>query len=155
MNGSKTMGVLLLGGLLLGVLLHCERARQRQDEPPASRVMAGWDIPRLVRHLQDSGLDLHAVSTGATTVSPRSAYLTSTERAPEEIRQLRMVVECTPEWRGVVYCERIVIPDNRAADRATWGACSIECGPFLFFGDPELLWQIEAALASVSTSEAR
>jgi hypothetical protein len=50
-------------------------------------------------------------------------------------------------WSGVVYCEWGHRNEAREDGLACWGECGLRAGPFLFFGDPEMLAEIRAALA--------
>jgi hypothetical protein len=47
-------------------------------------------------------------------------------------------------WRGTIYCERSA---RAQQELPQWEGCSLHAGPFIFFGDPELLAQIPEALA--------
>jgi hypothetical protein len=47
------------------------------------------------------------------------------------------------QWRGIVFCQRdgkqgIILGDLIRF----WGKCGMRIGPFVFFGDPELLQRI-------------
>jgi hypothetical protein len=64
-------------------------------------------------------------------------------------------------WAGVVYCERVRYPADRERvveyeyrDEVvqSWADCGLRAGPFLFFGDPELLARIRTALGAANVS---
>ena len=71
---------------------------------------------------------------------------------PQSREQLRGLVRHpdrvkTGHWRGIVFCERAGelsrIPDDFMHD---WGECSMCIGPFVLFGDPDLLQRIRAVI---------
>jgi hypothetical protein len=141
-------GVLLIGLVGGGLLVEWERrGRHKKPEGPD---MAGWDITRLMRHLNGRGLELRRLSTNPAGTSINNAYLTTTAMTGEETQRLWKMAERIDDWHGVVYCEKISDPECRAEQRAFWADCYFERGPFRFFGDPKLLDRIHAALTDES-----
>lgn len=53
-------------------------------------------------------------------------------------------------WQGIVFCEQVgkgaAIPEEFIRDN--WGEYALRVGPFLLFGDPDLLQRIHEALGS-------
>ena len=137
-------GVLLIG--LLGGALLVEWERRGRQKKPEGPDMTGWDIARLVRHLNGRGLELRRLSTSRAGMSANNAFLTTTAVSGEQTQRLWKVAERLDDWRGVVYCEKITDPEGRAEQRGLWADCYFERGPFRFFGDPRLLGRIQAAL---------
>jgi hypothetical protein len=117
---------------------------------PAALPPDDWDIPRLVAHLKEKGLDLRAVPTTRDGELEYNAYLTTTNARWLDLNGLMKDPQLIGRWRGTVYCER---RHNRSAVvtlHQLWGDCYFLAGPFLFFGDRQLLEQIRAALTSPS-----
>ena len=56
----------------------------------------------------------------------------------------------TGHWQGIVFCERVgegaMIPDEFIRDN--WGEYALRIGPFLLFGDPDLLQRIRETFRS-------
>jgi hypothetical protein len=50
------------------------------------------------------------------------------------------------QWQGIVFCERMgeswVIDVEDEFIRNNWGECAMRIGPFVLFGDPDLLQRI-------------
>jgi hypothetical protein len=123
--------------------------------PPVSVAMEKGDIQSLVSHLDSRGLSLRLVHTDRNGKAPLyNAFLTSTPRTWEELNRLFKFPEHAhhhSNWRGVVYCERLSRGFTR--DLAAWEDCGMQIGPFLFFGDPELLDRIHRNLLSQEGTE--
>jgi hypothetical protein len=67
-------------------------------------------------------------------------------RALPQPDRLLKLPEHVAVWKGVVYCERNVDDLNRESRLRLWGGRCLCAGPFLFFGDPELLEEIRSAI---------
>jgi hypothetical protein len=54
----------------------------------------------------------------------------------------------TGHWRGIVFCERVGETSGMTDDfiHDNWGECGMRIGPFLLFGDPDLLQRIGAVI---------
>jgi hypothetical protein len=50
-------------------------------------------------------------------------------------------------WLGIVYCEKTAEPWQRQEQIGEWGNCCLRIGSFVFFGDRDMLAEIEASLA--------
>jgi hypothetical protein len=137
-----------LAALLAGALLAIT-VRQRLDSyaTPAG-PLDDWDIPRLVDHLNGKGLGLRLVSTRKDGLLDGDAFLTTTDRDWLDLNELPKVPQLIHRWPGTLYCQRKT-GENDWSDRvAYWGDCCLEAGPFLLFGDRELLARVRAALSA-------
>jgi hypothetical protein len=149
MYSSKTIAWVILSAIVLGGLVVAEGAGRdwAGKQPPTE--MDGWDLARLEQHLNSRGLQLQFVSTMASTVSTRNAYLSPTPRTFKQTQSLHRVAECIDEWRGVVYCERTDNLRDWSTERNLSAGCSFTRGPFWFFGDPKLLERIRTVLDEI------
>src|SRR5262249_40297666 len=103
--------------------------------------------PQLVAHLNGEGLPLRLVSNRKDGVVAHTAYLTITGRTWEDLIGLRVYPEEIRHWRCTLYCERGTGSEDNWSDLSQlWGDCCLVVGPFLFFGDRELLGRVRAAL---------
>jgi hypothetical protein len=109
------------------------------------RRLNNWDVPELVEHLDRAGLKLRHCSPRRDGFITRFAYLTSTDKSWDDLSCLRRNDSRSfQEWRGTVFCERMnrdweLVFDLR--DEHYMAA-----GPFVFYGDVELLGRIRAIL---------
>jgi hypothetical protein len=106
--------------------------------------MDGWDIEDLVAHLHRNGLEFRAVPTAEEGPLNLGAYLTTTEKPWERLNCLHASPEFIADWEGTVYCT--LTSKGGITPLGPWGDYGLRVGPFLFFGDPELLARIRAAL---------
>jgi hypothetical protein len=64
----------------------------------------------------------------------------------EQIWGLIRAAERGHQWHGVVYCERMgpswVVEAEDEFIRNNWGCYGMRVGPFVLFGDPDLLQRI-------------
>jgi hypothetical protein len=140
---ASWFGVLVL---VAGVLLIIW-ADQRKTRPASPIVpLDDWDIPQRVAFLNDEGMALRLVDTGNAPVGS-NAYLTTTNKGWDELNALVKHPDGIEQWQGILYCE------NAQGLQATWpgliqqwGDCCLVVGPFLFFGDRQLLGRVRAAL---------
>lgn len=109
-----------------------------------------WDIPRLAAYLNEHGLHLRVVPTAAHAPPDPTAYLTTTDKGWEEFNRLFKGPLQMDKWRGTLYCERGHGGDNWADLARQWGDYCLVAGPFIFFGDLELLGRVRAALTALS-----
>ncbi len=105
----------------------------------------GWGLPELLRHLEARGLGLHALPTFQGGSLDRSAYLTVPGKSLEEVKYLVMDPGRIHRWTGVVFCEDCPRLDARNLE-VLGTDCSLRVGPFIFFGDRDLLARIRGAL---------
>ncbi len=115
---------------------------RRPDPAPVERL----DGFALAERLRSSGLDLRVVCRHGERSPCRNAYLTATDATWRELERRCKSGEDIDAWAGTVFVE--LVGREGYEDRvAIWGDCCLVSGPFLFFGDPELLGQLDAALA--------
>jgi hypothetical protein len=75
-------------------------------------------------------------------------YLCEQPRPRERLQLLRRFPEQSDRWRGVVFCERDrhLGGEIGESEWQRWGAYGMRIGPFVFFGDPDLLGRIRRAI---------
>jgi hypothetical protein len=140
-GGRWPLVLVLVAALLGGLALFTWSARKPTlVSVPFSEAE---DIPALVARLEAHGIRLRLVPTNRTgPVTFENAFLTNTPQTWEELNSLAKIPEHVERWRGTLYCERL--PNSR--DTSYWGHCGMQVGPFLLFGDPDLLDQVRLAL---------
>jgi hypothetical protein len=144
--GWASVLVLLAGGLLAAWI------SQRESSLATPAVaLDDWDIPQLVAYLNGQGLELRVVATQRDGVIHQTVYLTTTDkewtyfnRLPNDRNQIDL-------WRGTLYCVRGPIGPLWSTLLSEWGECSLVIGPFLLYGDCELLGRVRAALTKRGT----
>src|SRR5690242_13738981 len=124
----------LAGITLLAASVHERRADRRRAE----RRLRGWDIPQLADHLQRSGVDVRLVPVSKDGPPLHSVYLTTTAKEWDDLNHLMKEPQRMAEWRDTLYCERVGDSDAASLLRQ-WGNHGRQIGPFLFYGDAELL----------------
>jgi hypothetical protein len=70
-------------------------------------------------------------------------YLCTRSRTRDQLMGLPRAREHAHRWQGVAHCEmvgKMVAVDEY--DIQSWGEYGMQIGPFLFFGDPDLLQRI-------------
>jgi hypothetical protein len=108
--------------------------------------MKGWDIPRLAGYLNEKGLNLRLRPTQESGPIATSAYLLTDERPWLELNRLVKTPEFMEPWRGTLYCEWGGEGRRWNNLASQWGDCHLIAGPFIFFGDRELLARVRAVL---------
>jgi hypothetical protein len=114
--------------------------------------MDAWDVRDLVAYLEGRGLRLHLTPTRAGGDASANAYLTTEAKPAAELYGLITDRHTMHHWAGVVYCERCRRYEAREVCLELWGDCGLRAGPFVFFGDPELLARIRTALEDAISS---
>jgi hypothetical protein len=128
--------------VLLGVASLLVVSRVQRVHREVHRLDA-WDVPQLVDHLRQQGLELRVVATQDSGPPRHNGYLTTTDRKWQELNLMLKVPEQAEQWRGALYVERCHNTDIRVQ---CWGDCCLVAGPFVFFGDRELLARVRDAL---------
>jgi hypothetical protein len=108
--------------------------------------MDDWDLPQLAAYLNEKGLDLRLRSTQKSGEPRISAYLLTTDRPWIELNHLVKTPNQMEPWRGTLYCEWGGSQRKWASLMSQWGDCCFVAGPFIFFGDPDLLTRVRAIL---------
>jgi hypothetical protein len=130
--------------------------RGAHSGPQHSAVcMDDWDVRDLAGYLEGQGLRLHLYPTCAGGNASANAFLTTAERPGAELYGLVKDTRAMDRWAGVVYCERLRLPENREEILQSWGDCGLRADPFVFFGDPDLLARIRIALGDALSSSTR
>jgi hypothetical protein len=96
--------------------------------------------------LNRAGLHVQLQSTSKDGVIDCTAFLTTTAKDWDDLNRLQKDPSRLREWGGTVYCERVG-GDDRAYLVHLWEDHCFVAGPFLFYGDAELLQRIDAILA--------
>jgi hypothetical protein len=145
-NIRTNLLICVLAALLVGALLHegAQPGSPGRDGRPEG--LRSWDLRCLVAYLQAEGIDVQAVPADKDGRSSTNVFLTTTERPWEELNRLPKAADCLSYWRGTVYCEKIDHPAVRRHRIQVWEGCCLAAGPFVFFGDPELLQRLRVAL---------
>jgi hypothetical protein len=151
---SSRVGWPLLPAVLAAALL-AGWIRSRAVDPAASAVPPDdWDIPQLVAFLNDAGLGLRIVSTQKDGVIGQAVFLTATNKEWDDLNHLPKHQKQIHQWRGTLYCEwgraGFLMGDAWSALTRQWGDCCLVAGPFLFYGDRDLLDRVRAALAELA-----
>lgn len=138
-----------LAAVLVAGALFVHRVGQRTGGTATGAApLDDWDVPRLVAHLNGKGLGLRVVSTlkdgGGTH---RMAFLTTTDQGWEQLSRLSRGGAQTDRWRGTLYCERGPAGGDWDDLKRQWADCCLVVGPFLLYGDCELLGSVRAALS--------
>jgi hypothetical protein len=117
--------------------------------------MGGWQVEDLVSHLRRKGLEFRAMPTAEHCPLNRGAYLTTTDQPWERLNGLLKNPDAIDEWEGTVFCVRATqAPEDEDPRLEMWGDCGLRLGPFLFFGDRQLLARIRDALADLGVEAA-
>jgi hypothetical protein len=135
----------LLPALLAG-LLALGLGQRRGGSGPPGVPLEDWDIPRLLAHLNGEGLRLRVVATQHNGATQHTAFLTTTDKAWAELNRLTRDEKRIDEWRGTLHCERGPGRDDWASLTGQWGERCLVVGPFLLYGDRQLLARVRAAL---------
>jgi hypothetical protein len=147
MPGASKLSWLMYGLLLAFVavtLLVVGVGRRKGGRATPAVPLDDWDIPQLVAYLNGEGLALRLVPTQKNGAISQAAFLTTTDKEWDELSRLAKKQEWIGRWRGTLYCKRNMGGEELAYQ---WGDYHLVVGPFLFFGDPELLARVQAALA--------
>jgi hypothetical protein len=83
-----------------------------------------------------------------TDLGPEAGfYLCERPRPREQLQWLRRAAEQGERWRGVVFCEMAVhLGEIEENEWQRWGDYGMRAGPFVLFGDPDLLGRIRRAI---------
>jgi hypothetical protein len=135
-------GSLLLSGIPVLIILSTGKERIAR---PVVRLDE-WSVPQLVEYLEGRLPGLRAVPTDRKGLTWRNVYLTRTDRGWDRLNHLPWDRGRIDRWRGTVYCELVSDPEERVIVAGMWGDCGMAAGPFVLFGDPELLAEIREAL---------
>jgi hypothetical protein len=140
---------LVLAALLVTALL-AVTIGQRKGVPTRAVVPPDdWDIPTLVTYLNGQGLGLHMVSTQKDGVIRQTAFLTTTDKGWSDFNRLANDHNQIAPWQGTLYCEQGPGGNLWSDLIREWRDSSLVVGPFLLYGDHELLDRVRAALTAL------
>jgi hypothetical protein len=111
----------------------------------ASRPIHDWDIPELAVHLNGKGVEVQLWTVPKNGPLNHKAYLTSTVKQWRDLNALTKHPHRIQEWRDILYCERMGESASQVLEQ--WGDHCLIVGPFLLYGDAELLQRVRIALA--------
>jgi hypothetical protein len=131
-------GVVALTTFTLAGLVLSERRRPLLTPPEEN----GVDLARRLA----PRLGLGVVGTSQNSTSRHNAYLTATGLTWQELNRLPRSAEHVGRWRGTLYCERSNNHNARQEEVDSGSGCWLRAGPFVFFGDRELLACIQETL---------
>jgi hypothetical protein len=115
--------------------------------PPCScAAMDDWKLEDLPWQLRRNGMELRAVSAPPNNPLWVGAYLTTTNKSREQLLLLPALRERIADWNGTVYYRKSISGDAGDAPDPNAGDCSMRVGPFLLFGDRELMARIRDTL---------
>jgi hypothetical protein len=139
LNLHKTLPLVVV--LVVASLVVANRVRRVSQA--ADTRLDDWEVPELVEHLRKEGLELRVVPTHKGGPTRYNAYLTTTDKEWQELNLMVKVPEVVGQWRGTLYVERSHSGGTRVE---FWGDCCLVAGPFVFFGDRDLLARVRVAL---------
>lgn len=124
------------------------------DPMPSARSLDDWDLSELVEQLNLMGLKFRLRSTQQNGTLGQTAFLTVTDKDWHSLNSLQKDKRRIHDWRGVLFCERV---GESSATHLTdqWGEQCLAVGPFLFYGDTELLHRVRTALTPFAPLEVR
>jgi hypothetical protein len=144
---------LICTAVLAMTVLAISVGQRRANRTATLPSLKDWDIPTLANHLNRAGLNVQLLSPSKDGSIALSAFLTTTHKDWEELN--RLGINPGPsrikEWRGIVYCERA---GQGEPGSPHWENHSLVVGPFLFYGDAELLERIAVLLVPSAPSAA-
>jgi hypothetical protein len=119
----------------------------------SSRSINDWGIVELADQLNRIGVKVQLRSTQQNGTIGQRAFLTSTDKDWHSLNALKKDPNHIGAWRGVLYCERVGEGDATHLTNQ-WGYHCLAVGPFLFYGDADLLRQVRDALLAFAPSTA-
>lgn len=142
---------LLAHALLALTVLAVSVAQRRGNRAAALQSIDEWDFPQLVEHLNRTGLEVQLQSPRKDGLLVHNAYLTTTSKDWEALNYLVKDPSRIESWQGVVHCERV--GRERQPLFHSWDDPCLATGPFVFFGDADLLERIGSTLAPSAKSD--
>jgi hypothetical protein len=119
----------------------------------SSRSIDHWSLIELADQLNRMGVKVQLRFTQQDGTIGQTAFLTVTDKNWRSLNALKKDSKHIQEWRGVLFCERVGECDVTHLT-TQWGNHCLEVGPFLFYGDAELLRQVRDALIPFAPSTA-
>jgi hypothetical protein len=144
---ATLVSLVALAGLVLVTSSQLPTAGVAQPPPGA---INNWSMADLLRHAQSRGLRLHPTPTGLGRPLHRNAFFSERDTTWDRLNVLPKDPAAIARWAGVVYCERVTELGVTEEEVESWGEYALAIGPFVFFGDPELLARLRAAFPAES-----
>jgi hypothetical protein len=121
--------------------------RSRTVPPPTHPELS--TLTELADLLSQAAPELRMVTTAKNGNFESGIYLCKESRSREQLRLLPRTSRDVGKWQGVVYCERIgnTLPEWEIQE---WDEHAMQIGPFLFFGDTDLLRRIDQIIRNHS-----
>jgi hypothetical protein len=134
------------------VPLTCGLRSRSATSPPT--VTESRTFTELAEVLSQAAPDLHVVPTMKNGSLEMGFYLCTDARSWEQLTSVSRSYRRADKWQGLVCCERIghAFPEWEIQE---WGEHAMQIGPFLFFGDPDLLRRIDQIIRNHSKREQR
>jgi len=123
------------------------------DTRSSSRSINDWSIVELAGQLNRMRVKVQLRSTQQDGTIGQTAFLTFTDKDWHSLNALKKDANHIHEWRGVLFCERVGESDATHLLNQ-WGNHCLAVGPFVFYGDSELLRQVRDALLPFAPSTA-
>jgi len=144
--------VLLCGAFTAMTFLTVWLGPRRAAPEAAPVLLDNWDIPQLAAYLNRAGVEVDMLSTRKDGVAGSNGFLMVVKKDWTYVNQLTKDPSQMHKWRGIVYCGRET--PNVLADLARqWHNHCLRVGPFMFYGEAELLARIGAALKHLAPVE--
>jgi hypothetical protein len=142
---------LLTTALVAMTLLFLSRNQRRDYRAASQQSINDWSILELADHLKRAGLEVQVQSTRKDGVIDHTTFLTTTDKDWNDLNRLFKDPRWFQAWGGTVHCERLgkgehalhLLDDHY-----------LVAGPFVFYGDTELLKRIGGMLAPSTASVA-
>jgi hypothetical protein len=131
------------------MILLAVASRPSKDFAPSSRPIDDWSMVELVEHLNRMGVEVRLRSTQQNGAFLHSVFLTTIDKDWHALNSLNKDDKRIGEWRGVLHCARVGEGQAIRALHLLGDRCLV-VGPFLFYGDAELLRRVHAALELIA-----
>jgi hypothetical protein len=149
MSRVTRYGLFLTTLAAMALLAVVARQHSENHPPLSSRSIHQWDLPELAIYLNRMGVEVRLRAVPKNGPLSNSAYLTSTTKEWRDLNELSKDPRRIQEWQGTVYCERVGENDvSHLLEQ--WGEHCLGVGPFLFYGDAQLLERVRDTLAPLT-----
>lgn len=127
---------------VVAVPLICRMGTTPATPPALTEVRT---LTELAEVLSQDASDLQVVPMAKFDSLERGMFLCNDSRSWEQLASVPRTNRDAGKWQGVVYCEYKGVNLSSIPEREieTWGEHGRRIGPFLFFGDPDLLRRID------------
>jgi hypothetical protein len=137
--------VLLCGFFLAIASVTVWLGPRRAAPEPALLLLDNWDITQLAAYLNSAGVEVDLLSTRKDGVVRSNGFLMVVKKDWMYVSGLGKDASQIHTWNGIDYCGRET-PSNLADLARQRHNHYLQVGSFIFYGDPELLARIGAAL---------